>query len=65
MAHGLAEARETSIWAAGGEHRRGIRSGERTVRVSHGDGAGARGHERWSVEVRFCIKPPSISPRNL
>jgi hypothetical protein len=42
MAHSLAEARETVISAPGGVDRRRIRSGERTVRVSHVDGAGAR-----------------------
>lgn len=60
MAHGLAEARETGSCAARREHRRGIRSGEWTVRVSHEDGAGARGQERGRAEMRFGIKPPSI-----
>jgi hypothetical protein len=46
MAHGLAEAREAGSCAPGGKHRRRIGSGEGTVRMSHGDGAGARGHER-------------------
>lgn len=42
MAHGLAEARETSSRVSGGVDRRRIGSGERTVRMSHGDGGGAR-----------------------